>query len=115
MMVIYLLELTQIADNCSCGTLELVNQLKISPGMKVFHQRKHAKSMELNSKRTLEISLLQEVVEPTKSKYLMATICSNLAHKSKILVELLSQSISAIKEICLPAEEETVSSEFSML
>jgi hypothetical protein len=115
MTVISSLELTQIPDNYNCGTSVPVNQSKTSLGMKVFLLRKHAKFMVLSSKRTQEISLLQEVVVPTRSKYLMETICSSHALKSKILVELLSLSISAIKETCLLVVVETVSSEFSML
>lgn len=73
----------QIKDNCNYGTSELVSLSRIFLGMRDFHLKKLAKFMELNSKRILEISSSPEEVEPTKSKSLMATICSNHAHKSK--------------------------------
>jgi len=108
-------ELTQIPNNCSCGTLVLVNQLKTFLGMKDYHQRRHARSMELNSRRALETSLLQEEVAPTKSKFSMAITCSNHALKSKISVELLSLLTLAIKVTCSHAEVVMVSSEYSTL
>ena len=115
MTVIFWLVLTLIPDSCNYGTLVLASQSKISLGMRVFLQKKLAKFTALNSKRTLEISLSLVVVEPTKLKCLMETICSNHVPRSKILVELLSQLISVIKEICSLAVEVMVSLECSML
>jgi len=83
--------------------------------MKVFLQKKLAKFTALNSKRTLEILLSLVVVERTKLKFLMETTCSNHVPRSKILVELLSQLILVIKEICSLAVEVMVSLECSML
>ena len=80
-MVIFLLELMRIKDNCNYGTLELVSQLKIFLGMRVFHLRKLAKFMALNSKRTLVTLSSLEEVAPTRSKFLTVTICSSLALK----------------------------------
>ena len=108
-------ELTQIPNNCSCGILVRVNQSRTFLGMRDYHRRRRARSMELNSKRALETSLLQEEVAPTKSRFSMVITCSSHALKSKISVELLSLLILAIKGTCSLAEVVMVSSEYSTL
>ena len=105
----------QILSNFNFGISELVNQSKISVGMRAYHQRNLASFMAHNSKRTPEISLSLVDLESMKSKSSMVTTCSNHALKSEISVELLSLLISATAEICSLAVVVMVSSESSML
>jgi len=115
MMAIFSQVNIQTQNNFNFGISELVNQSKISVGMRAYHQRNLASFIPRNSKRTLEISLSLVDLELMKSKSSMEIICSNHALKSGISVELLSQLISATVEICLLAVVVMVSSESLML
>ena len=118
MMDIYLLDHIRITISYNCGTLEHVNQSKIFLGMKAFHQRNHAKFMDLNSKRQLVTWLLLEAVYKVvsvKQKYLMETKCSNHAPKSRISAELSFLLTLVTVVIHLHLEVVMVSSESSIL
>jgi len=114
MMDIFLLVNIQILNSFNFGISELVNQLKTLVGMRVCLQRNHVWFMARNFRKTLEISSLQVVQELMKLKFLMETICSNHVLKLEISVELVSQLISAIVEICSLAVVAMVSSESLM-
>ena len=101
-------------NNFNFGISELVNQLKILVGMRVYHQRNHVQFMPRNFRKTPEISSLREDQELMKLKFLTETTCSNHVLKLEILVELVSQLISAIVEICSLAVVVMVSSESLM-
>ena len=71
--------------------------------------------MPRNFRKTPEISSLREDQELMKLKFLTETTCSNHVLKLEILVELVSQLISATAEICSLAVVVMVSSESSTL
>ena len=107
---------TRTTSSSSFGTLVLVSlSMRTYHGMRDFHQRSHALSMEHSSKRPLVIWLWLEVVARTRSRSLMETICSSHVPRSKTSAELASVSTSVTRETCLHAEEVMESSEFSML
>ena len=107
---------TRTASSSSFGTSVPASlSTRTYHGMRDFHQRSHALSMEHSSRRPPVIWLWPEVVARTRSRSSMETICSSHVPRSKTLAELASVSTSATRETCLPAEEAMESSEFSML
>jgi len=96
MMDSFYLVLIKITNSYNFGTSVQVNILKISTGMKVYHQINHALFTPHNSRRDQVILSFQEGQDQTKLNCLMLTICLNHVPRLEVLVELALLLISAM-------------------